>query len=143
MVAALHQLDGGTGAQIAAADADDHEHIGAFPDPVSGGLDTEHLLGGLSHRQVQPAQKIVAGAGLLGEGAVGSSHFLLRRQQLRQRELTPYIGNINFDHKGNTFLSFLVCLALCYSKIAPNARGDAKTFINSSPGSGILGKEAV
>ena len=47
MVAALQQLDGGAGAQIAAADTDDNENIGGLADTLSGGADALHLAGGL------------------------------------------------------------------------------------------------
>ena len=105
MVGALHQLDGRPGSQVAAADADDHKHVGGFPDPVRRQLDAVHFLGLLGLGQVQPAQEIVACAGTVGQGIVGRSHFLLQCQQVGQRNLTPDIRNINFDHNDRHVLS--------------------------------------
>ena len=98
MVGALEQLNGSPGAQVAAADADDHEHVGGLRDLLGGGTNPADFLGLLCHRQVQPAQKIVAFAAALGEGLVGVKNFLLGGQQVRQGQLTPHIGNVYFNH---------------------------------------------
>ena len=107
VVAALHQLDGSTGAQVAAADTDDHEYIGGLADALCGGTDAADLIGLLGNRQIQPAQEIVTLATALGQGHVGIKDLLLGCQQIGQRQLSPHIGNVNFNHKKVSVLSFL------------------------------------
>ena len=108
MVAALEQLNGGTGSQVAAADADDDKYVAVGTDTVGGLLDAVHLRGLLSGGQVQPAMEIAASAGVIGQGCVGSGDLFLGGQQVRQGQLTPDIGNINFDHcSGSSFLLVL------------------------------------
>ena len=102
VVGTLQQLNGCPGAQIAAADADDHEHIGVIADLPGRALDPQDFFRGLPGGQVQPAQKIVAGAGAVGKGCVSGSHFLFHGQQIRQGDFAPDIGDVNFDHMYRT-----------------------------------------
>ena len=99
MVAALQQLDSGTGAQVAATDADDNKYIGMGANPLCGGLNALDLFGGFGYGQIQPAQEIVAGAVAFGELVMCSEDFLFQRQQIGQGYLTPHVRNINFNHK--------------------------------------------
>ena len=110
VVGTLQQLNGGTGAKVAAADADDHEDIAVGADLLSGTLNPGDLLGGLPDRQIQPAQKIIARTGALGERLMGIKNFLLHCQHIRQGDLPPYMGDIDFNH-GKTRLS---CFGLCF-----------------------------
>ena len=103
VVAALHQFNGGSGAQVAAADADDHENIGVFPDPIGAGLNAAHFFRFLGGGQRQPTQKIAAGTGAFQQRLVGLGDLCLHAQQIRQGQLTPYIGNIHCDHKDRPF----------------------------------------
>ena len=74
------KLHGSPGTQIAAADADDQQHIGIAPDPLRGGLDAQHFLGGMLRRQIQPAQIVAARAGALHQGAVGLADLFFNAQ---------------------------------------------------------------
>ena len=98
VVRTLKQFDGGAGAEITAADANHHKHVRVAADFLSGKLNALDFLGRLGHRQVQPAQKIIAGAGALRQGFVRLKDLLFHRQKIRQGDLAPHIGNINFDH---------------------------------------------
>ena len=71
---ALDGLDGGTGAQIGAADADDHQHVGIRTDLLGGSLDAGEFLFVIVDGEVHPAQEIVAGAGALFQQFVGRFH---------------------------------------------------------------------
>ena len=65
MVGTLEKLDHGAGAQIRAADADDHQRLGVAADLLRGGLNAGKLLLVIVHGEVDPAEKIVSGAGAL------------------------------------------------------------------------------
>ena len=125
VVGALQQLNGSPGAQVGAADADDHEHIAVFPNLLGGGLDALNFLGGLPNGQVQPAQEIVALTGAVHQGGVGIGHFLFHSQQVAQGQLTPDIGDINFNHVMEHVLS--QSTTVFYRKPEPNA---SKTFLS-------------
>ena len=79
-VAALHQLNGGTGTEIGAADADDDEHIACGADPVGGRLYALHLAGFFGGGQGQPAKVVASFAGTLREGHMGLCDFLFNTQ---------------------------------------------------------------
>ena len=142
VVGALQQLDGGPGAQVAAADADDHEHVAVGADPIRDGLDAEHFLGGLLSGQLQPAQEVIARAVALHQGIVGRCNILLQSQKIRKSDLAPHIGDINFNHVGIThpFVYCGICaISICYRKSAPNASPRKKvsadfTFFHESYG---------
>ncbi len=107
VVGTLEQLDGGTGAEVGAADADDHEYVGIAADLLRRPLDAGDFLRGLPDGQVPPAEEIVAGAGAVGQGGVGGGDFLFHGQQVGQGDLTPYVGDINFNHVVGHVLSFV------------------------------------
>ena len=58
----------------------------------------EQGFGFFFHGQVQPTQEIIAGAVALSQSLMCGKHFLLGSQQIGQRELSPHIGNIDFNH---------------------------------------------
>ena len=128
MVGALQQLDGGTGAEVGAADADDHKYVGIAADLLRRPLDAGDFLRGLPDGQVLPAEKIVACAGAVRQSGVGGGDFLFHGQQVGQGDLTPYIGDINFNHVVGHVLSFICVTLLCYSKFAGNASPFTKSF---------------
>jgi len=132
VVAALHQLNGGAGTQIAAANADNHKHIGVFPDALSSGANAADFVCFFTDRQIQPAQKVIAFAGALSQCAVGFKNLFLRSQQIRQGQPTPNIGNINFNHKVfSSFHRFYNFSHICYRKIHINASGKDKLSVKS------------
>ena len=98
VVGALQQLNGCPGAKVAAADADDHEHIGVIANLPGSALDAQNLLGGLPGGQILPAQEIIAGAGAVHQGGVGLGDLFLHGQKIGQGNLAPDVGNVNFDH---------------------------------------------
>ena len=102
VVGALQQLNGCPGAKVAAADADDHEHIGVIANLPGSALDAQDLLGGLPGRQILPAQKIVAAAGTVRQSRVSLRDLLLHCQKIRQGKLAPDMGNVNFNHMCRT-----------------------------------------
>lgn len=67
----VHKLNGSPSAQIAAADADNHQGLGVPADPIGRLLDLVQLVFGGVGRQMIPAQKIISLAGALGQGIVG------------------------------------------------------------------------
>ena len=79
----------------------------------------------LPDRQVQPAQEIVALTGAVHQGGVGIGHFLFHSQQVAQGQLTPDIGDINFNHVMEHVLS--QSTTVFYRKPEPNA---SKTFLS-------------
>ena len=98
VVGTLQQLNGRPGTQVAAADADDHKHVGTVADPTGSALNAQDLIAGLPGGQIQPAQEIVARAGAVHELCVGSAHFLFHSQKIGQSDLAPDIGDVNLDH---------------------------------------------
>ena len=71
IVGTLEQLDDCSCAQIAAADADDHQHIRIRLNALGCRLDALELRPVIVHRQIPPAQKVVACAGALPQGVPG------------------------------------------------------------------------
>ena len=71
---AAQQLDGAAGAQVAAADADDNQHIGILPDLFGRRVDARQLLFIVVPRQGQPAVEITARAGVLPQLRRGRRH---------------------------------------------------------------------
>ena len=69
--------------------------------------DAGDFLRGLPDGQVLPAEKIVACAGAVRQRSVGGGDFLFRGQQIGQGDLTPYVGDINFNHVVGHVLSFI------------------------------------
>ena len=144
VVGTLEQLNGSPGAEIGTADANDHEHIGFPADFLRGHLDSADLLGCLPNGQVQPAQKVVARAGAVHQGIMGIGNFLLHCQQIRQRQLTPDVGNIYFNHVGKTrpFLLFQRGMSrICYRNFPANASPFVKTSFYGDAGG--LGRNCV
>ena len=84
------------------------KNIGILLDFFSSSLDSCEFLFIIICREFNPTEKIIAGAVLFGEGVVGSGHFLLNCQQIGQRDFSPNVGNINFDHKDPSILSVLM-----------------------------------
>ena len=107
VVLTLDQLDGGAGTQIGAADAHHHKDVGVLPDPLGGGDNAAHLVGGLEAGQVQPAQIVGAGALALVQQLVGGEDLLLQAEQIDERIFPPDIGNINIDHSMHLACVFL------------------------------------
>ena len=98
IVCALQQLNGCPGAQIAAADTHDHKHVGVGTDLPRGRLDPADLLTGSPGGQLLPSQEIVSLAGAVHQSGMGRGNFLFHSQQVGQCDLSPDIGNINFNH---------------------------------------------
>ena len=67
-----------------------------------------HTQGGIPPnalcRRLNPVQLLFRQTPVPGQGSVGQGGILLHRQQIRQGDLAPYIGNIHLDHIRN-FLS--------------------------------------
>ena len=68
---ALEQLHHRPGTQIAAADADDHQHLGILLNPFRRLLDAGKFRPVIGHRQPDPAQKVLSRAGALLQGLPG------------------------------------------------------------------------
>ena len=101
---ALEQLHDGPGAQIAAADADDHQDVAVLPDLMGGGQNAHVFGGGGPVRQVHPAEKLAALAAALGDGHVGGGQLRFDGKQVRKIHFAPDVGNIDFDHSHPLFL---------------------------------------
>ena len=82
MILTLHQLDGGAGAKIGAADAHDHKDVGVLANPLGCCHDAAHLLGGLKNGQVLPAQEVGAGAFALSQHPVRGKNLFLQAEQI-------------------------------------------------------------
>ena len=126
MVLTLDQLDGGARAEIGAADAHDDQHVGIAADAFGRAADAAQLLGLFKGREIQPAEKIIARPLALRQKLVGIEDLLLRCEHIRQGQVAPDIGYIDFDH-----VSFLLCesLTLCYCKTGKNST-EEKTFLS-------------
>ena len=82
VVDALDGLHHGAGAQVAAADAGHHQHVGVAADLLGSGLDAGELFLIVIAGQIHPAQKVVAGAGLGFQLLVGRSHLRVNGGEL-------------------------------------------------------------
>ena len=82
VVDALDGLHHGAGAQVAAADAGHHQHVGVAADLPGRVLDAAKLFFIVIAGQVHPAQEIVAGAGLGFQLLVGRSHLRVNGGEL-------------------------------------------------------------
>ena len=71
VVVRTQQLDDRPGAQVAAADADDHQGLAVGLNLFGGGLDARVLLLVIVPGQVHPAHEVVSPAGGLLEPGVG------------------------------------------------------------------------
>ena len=109
MVLALDQLDGGTGPQIGAADADDDKDLGIGTNALGSAADPAHLLCLLKGGQLQPAEEVVAGAFPLSQDLVSVENLLLRGEQVGQGQFAPYVGNVKFYHNGQLLFSIFSC----------------------------------
>jgi hypothetical protein len=107
VVGTLEQLNGSPGAKVGAADADDHKYVGIAADFLRRLPDAGDFLRGLPDGQVLPAEKIIACAGTVRQRSVGGGDFLFHGQQIGQGDLTPYVGDINFNHVVGHVLSFI------------------------------------
>ena len=72
MVGPFDQLDHGAGAQVGAADADDHQSLGVAADFLRGGLDAGKFLLVVVDRQIDPADEVITGTGTVDQGLDGS-----------------------------------------------------------------------
>ena len=73
------QVDDSTGAQIGAADADDHQHLGLLLNLLGSGLDAGELLLVVVPGQIHPAGEVAAGAVMVGQhrgGLLQTGHAL-------------------------------------------------------------------
>ena len=125
-VGTLQQLDGGTGAEVGAADADDHKYVGIAADLLRRPLDAGDLFRGLPDGQVLPAEEIVACAGAVRQSGVGGGDFLFHGQQVGQGDLTPYIGDINFNHVVGHVLSFIYVILSYVTANSPETQAPSQ-----------------
>ena len=122
MIVAVHQLHCSAGAKIAAADTDDHKSIVIPADAVSNCMDMCQLLIAVGNGQVDPAKEVITGAVAIDQHLMSCSHLFFHIQQIGQRNLSPNIRNIYFDH------CFLIhpflhddFAPICYRNFPPNA----------------------
>ena len=124
-VGTLEQLNGGPGAKVGAANADDHKHIAGGTYLFRGGLNSGELGGYFPGGQLHPAQVFLAGTAAVGQGSMGGGHFLLNGHQISEFNTSPNIGNVDFHHKRNTSFPCGSFANLFYSKRTASASPDS------------------
>ena len=78
-IGGVEQLHHRAGAQIGAADADDHQHLGLLLNLLGSGLDAGELLLVVVPGQIHPAGEVAAGAVMVGQhrgGLLQTGHAL-------------------------------------------------------------------
>ena len=89
-------------------------------------LEAGDLFRGLPDGQVLPAEEIVACAGAVRQSGVGGGDFLFHGQQVGQGDLTPYIGDINFNHVVGHVLSFIYVILSYVTANSPETQAPSQ-----------------
>ena len=126
VVGTLEQLNGSPGAKVGSADADDHKYVGIAADLLRRLPDAGDFLRGLPDGQVLPAEEIVACTGAVRQRSVGGGDFLFHGQQIGQGDLTPYIGDINFNHVVGHVLSFIYVILSYVTANSPETQAPSQ-----------------
>ncbi len=93
------KLDGRFGPQVRAADADDDQHLALSLDFFGSSLDAFEFRAVVFGRQIQPAQKFMAGAGAAFQQFGGSGDLGFDGGQFVLENEFPGVCEVNFDHR--------------------------------------------
>ena len=93
----LQRFNGGAGAQIAAADSDDDENVAVGLNLCRSLFDAGEFFFIIIHRQIHPAQKIAAGAGLAVQRFVCQADLRENRVEFIVRDEFCKVSAIHFD----------------------------------------------
>ena len=99
VVGGAQALDHAPGAQIGAADADDHQRLRVRLDARCRGLDAGKLLLVVVLRQAHPAGKVAAGAVTLLQMVVGDAQAGRQRRLVGQRDKAVAAIEVHTDHR--------------------------------------------